>query len=148
MVFDISPHLEAHLLYQEHFSFLLDTNVSVLLQPRLFDKLVSCTGSGIYYHYVSFYSIWGCECVALIKKKKKYPNKNFPQSKELHLWSLFLSWSSKSLGTDKYLFQQLYCKPKCFRLGSSIIFQSIFILSIISSTVLNAHWNLREQLLI
>ena len=81
MVFDISPHLEAHLLYQEHFSFLLDTNVSVLLQPRLFDKLVSCTGSGIYYHYVSFYSIWGCECVALIKKKKNTLTKIFHRVK-------------------------------------------------------------------
>ena len=69
MIFDVSPHLEACLLYQEPFSFLLDTNVSVLLQPRLFDKLESHTGSGNYYYYVSLYSIWGCECVALIKQK-------------------------------------------------------------------------------
>ena len=57
MIFDVSPHLEACLLYQEPFSFLLDTNVSVLLQPRLFDKLESHTGSGNYYYYVSLYSI-------------------------------------------------------------------------------------------
>ena len=69
MIFDVSPHLEACLLYQEPFSFLLDTNVSVLLQPRLFDKLESHTGSGNYYYYVSLYSIWGCERVALIKQK-------------------------------------------------------------------------------
>ena len=69
MIFDVSPHLEACLLYQEPFSFLLDTNVSVLLQPRLFDKLESHTGSGNYYYYVSLYSIWGCEHVALIKQK-------------------------------------------------------------------------------
>lgn len=57
MIFGVSPHLEARLLYQEPFGFLLDTNVSVLLQPRLFDKLVSHTGSGNYYHYVILYSI-------------------------------------------------------------------------------------------
>lgn len=112
MIFDVSPYLEACLLYQEPFSFLLDSNVSVLLQPRLFDKLMSHTGSGNYYHYVSFLiSIWGCERVALIKQK--YPNKNFPRNKEeLHLWSLFLFLIFKIYWNDKYLFQQIYCKPK------------------------------------